>query len=101
MTTNGLVSLTRTDNKNIAIVMSLQGESLQLVQNRVGLPYRVSEATYTHHPVESGVSFQEFRKSYQLPKASYACIFCSGVADVTATESVPEFEAHGKIEVLA
>ena len=101
MTTNGLVSLTRTDNKNIAIVASLQGETLQLVQDRVGAPYRTSEATYMHHPGKPGVSFQEFRKSYQPPTASYTCIFCAGAADVVATESVSEFEAHNKIEVLA
>ena len=54
-----------------------------------------------HHPGKPGVSFQEFRKSYQPPTASYTCIFCAGAADVVATESVSEFEAHNKIEVLA
>lgn len=100
MVTNGLVSLTRTDNKNIGIALALQGESWRLVQARVGAPYRVSQAAFTHQNGKPGVSFQEFRKSYQLPVASYTCIFCAGVAEAVGTESVAEFESHSKIEVL-
>ncbi len=101
MVIQGLVSLTRTDNRNIAIAMAGPGESLEDVQNRMSPPYRASRLSFSKHPLESGVPFQEFRKHYRPPNVSYSCIFCDGEADPFATESVSEFELHSRIEMLS
>ena len=102
MATAGWVALTRTDNNDILIAWLKPREIDMELQERVGPPYRVSRlSVITAAHDQSGVSFQEFRKSYQPAVVGYSCIFCAGTAMPTNTETVREFESHNKIEVLS
>ena len=100
MVTYGCLSLTN-KNKEIALTLAGEAESIKDVEERIGQGFHVLEVEYEDRtPSTKGQSFQDFLKTYKPPLPIYHCIYCHSKAFVNRTETKDQFLSHGVIRVF-
>ena len=98
MVTTGCVALTAPGNR-VLLTKLKPGEPISAVEERIGESFRLVSVRYFEHPVETGVSFQEFQKRYAPPEPIYSCISCGGDSRAIETKTKEDFLKSGTIEV--
>lgn len=68
------------------------------VEEKVGEGFKVALVRYIEHPVDAGLSFQEFRKRHNSPEPIYSCPSCGGDSLVIEKKTKKEFIENGTIE---
>ncbi|WP_346837041.1 hypothetical protein [Microbulbifer sp. SAOS-129_SWC] len=98
MVTVGCIALTASGNR-VLLTEQMPEESVSELEERVGEGFKSVPVRYIEHPVDPGLSFQEFRKLYKAPEPIYSCISCGGDSRVIEKKTKEEFLTDGTIEV--
>ena len=98
MPITGCIALTAPGNR-VLLTEQMPEESASEVEERVGEGFRSVPVRYIEHPVDPGLSFQEFRKRYKAPEPIYSCISCGGDSKVVEKKTKEDFLADGTIDV--
>jgi hypothetical protein len=98
MVTNGWVSFTGTEGKDIVLAELSAAEARTDLSGVMGPGYKHVKITFQEQTfTPDSERFQDFLKVYKPPIATYECIYCGGSASETCSESQQDFMAHGKI----